>query len=156
HRPLRLAREDAHPRGLPPARGRGVQALRRRPPRQGVSGTPAADPVDAGSAAPGGNLGLPRPREVLGTAILLGALLVGFFARAIGPGRVLSAADILLLFSPWRHDVPAGFQAANTLLIDYVLQFRPWRTFAVAALRSGTVPLWDPHNYAGAPLVANG
>ncbi|MBZ0301564.1 MAG: YfhO family protein, partial [Anaerolineae bacterium] len=35
------------------------------------------------------------------------------------------------------------------------LQFYPWREFAFDMLRSGQLPLWNPYNGAGAPLIAN-
>ncbi len=35
------------------------------------------------------------------------------------------------------------------------LQFYPWREFAAAELASGRLPLWNPYNGAGAPLLAN-
>lgn len=35
------------------------------------------------------------------------------------------------------------------------LQFYPWREYALALLRAGHLPLWNPYNGAGAPLLAN-
>jgi hypothetical protein len=35
------------------------------------------------------------------------------------------------------------------------LQFYPWRDYAFDLLRSGQLPLWNPYNGAGAPLLAN-
>ncbi len=35
------------------------------------------------------------------------------------------------------------------------LQFYPWREYAFETLRSGQLPLWNPYNGAGAPLIAN-
>ncbi|MHB8628526.1 MAG: YfhO family protein [Aggregatilineales bacterium] len=35
------------------------------------------------------------------------------------------------------------------------LQFYPWREFAISELRAGRLPLWNPYNGAGAPLLAN-
>ncbi len=35
------------------------------------------------------------------------------------------------------------------------LQFYPWRAFAIAELQAGRLPLWNPFNGAGAPLLAN-
>ena len=33
---------------------------------------------------------------------------------------------------------------------------RPWRAVTTASLKAGRIPLWDPHNYNGAPLLENG
>lgn len=35
------------------------------------------------------------------------------------------------------------------------LQFYPWREYAFDLLRQGQLPLWNPYNGAGAPLLAN-
>jgi hypothetical protein len=35
------------------------------------------------------------------------------------------------------------------------LQFYPWREFAMSELAAGRLPLWNPYNGAGAPLLAN-
>jgi len=35
------------------------------------------------------------------------------------------------------------------------LQFYPWREYAFEMLRGGQLPLWNPYNGAGAPLIAN-
>jgi hypothetical protein len=35
------------------------------------------------------------------------------------------------------------------------LQFYPWREYAFDMLRAGQLPLWNPYNGAGAPLIAN-
>ncbi len=35
------------------------------------------------------------------------------------------------------------------------LQFYPWRAYAFAELRAGRLPLWNPYNGGGAPLLAN-
>ena len=35
------------------------------------------------------------------------------------------------------------------------LQFYPWRSFAFDQLRAGILPLWNPYNGGGAPLLAN-
>jgi len=36
-----------------------------------------------------------------------------------------------------------------------LLQFYPWRRFALDAIRSGHLPLWNPYLGNGAPLIAN-
>jgi hypothetical protein len=35
------------------------------------------------------------------------------------------------------------------------LQFYPWREYSFDMLRHGSLPLWNPYNGAGAPLIAN-
>ena len=38
---------------------------------------------------------------------------------------------------------------------DGVAEFYPWRLFASETLRSGYLPLWNPHQFCGTPFVAN-
>ncbi len=35
------------------------------------------------------------------------------------------------------------------------LQFYPWRSYAFELIRAGDIPLWNPYNGGGAPLLAN-
>jgi hypothetical protein len=39
---------------------------------------------------------------------------------------------------------------------DLPSQFVPWRAFAVASLRAGHFPLWNPYTYAGEPFMGDG
>ncbi len=100
--------------------------------------------------------GLPSVREVCWVSALLVGLLLIFFSTPLLRGEVLSPADLLLKSEPWRQAAPPDFEPANALLSDHVYQMRPWRAFTVASLKAGHLPLWDPHNYAGAPLLGNG
>ncbi|MBI4245894.1 MAG: hypothetical protein HY614_01770, partial [Candidatus Rokubacteria bacterium] len=115
-----------------------------------------SDPV-ASSSRPGvlGRLGAvarthPDPVAVTGLA-LAPFLLLG---RALLPDRVLSPADILLLFPPWSSLAP-GLRAANPLLSDVTLLFHPWLIWSGSELGHGHFPLWNPHVFAGAPFFAN-
>jgi hypothetical protein len=87
---------------------------------------------------------------------LLGALLLLFFSTPILRGEILSPADLLLKSDPWRQAAPPDFEPANALLSDYVYEMRPYRAITIASLKAGRIPLWDPHNYAGAPFLGNG
>ena len=100
--------------------------------------------------------GLPAARELCWVGALLAALLLLFFSTPILRREVLSPADLLLKSDPWRKSAPPDFEASNALLSDYVYQMRPYRVFTIASLKAGRIPLWDPHNYAGAPLLGNG
>ncbi|HJQ83113.1 MAG TPA: hypothetical protein VKA21_03495, partial [Candidatus Binatia bacterium] len=96
-----------------------------------------------------------RRREDGLAGLLLLALLLVFFADALRGGRVLSGADLLFATPFFSAEAPPGFTApANELLFDPVYQFAPWRRFACAALRAGTLPLWNPYSLCGTPFVA--
>lgn len=73
---------------------------------------------------------LPFPLTTVGAALFL-ALFVGLlYYPLLFTNRVLANGDILLYFYPYR---------------DY----------AAATLRSGTLPLWNPYIFMGAPFLAN-
>jgi len=99
---------------------------------------------------------LPPAREICYATAVLAILLLLFFLTPILRHEILSSADLLLKSTPWRATIPPDFEPANTLLSDYVYQFRPWRSFAVTSLKAGNIPLWNPYNYGGAPFLGNG
>ena len=104
----------------------------------------------------GTEISLPRASEILVAGVVLAALLLIFFLSPIVRPEILSPADLLLKSEPWRQTTAPDFEAANSLLSDHVYQMRPYRTFTIASLKAGRIPLWDPHNYTGAPLLGNG
>jgi Bacterial membrane protein YfhO len=56
----------------------------------------------------------------------------------------------IVLASDW--DVVAG---SNILAMDTATAFYPWFAFLGKSLRSGTVPAWNPHQFAGTPFAAD-
>ncbi len=95
---------------------------------------------------------IPRAIRSPVTLIILLPLLV--FGRALRPDRIFSAADNVLLYYPWHAFYPAD-QPHNALLTDVTFDFQPWLIYASREIRSGRFPLWNPHAYAGAPLLGN-
>lgn len=88
--------------------------------------------------------------------LLLLALLGIFFYPSLLGGKILSCADSLYNFPPWKFHLPEpDYQPANPLLGDQVLQFYPWMKFTAESLRGGEIPLWNPYSYCGAPFVGN-
>ena len=82
-------------------------------------------------------------------------LCVYFWPVALG-GQALLPADLVYRDPVWQAQAPAGFVAPhNSLLLDQVYQFYPWRLLAQKELGQGRLPLWNPYEMAGTPLVAN-
>lgn len=73
-----------------------------------------------------------RPSPALALSLLLLALLLILFRHALWPaaGRVLGGVDLRTQFYPWLETVRQ-------------------------AVHAGRLPLWDPHQFAGYPLLAN-
>jgi hypothetical protein len=89
-----------------------------------------------------------------GVAMLAGLAVVGWFSLGMSRGVLLSV-DVLSRCWPW-----APFQTQAQLqtpaLSDPVWQFVPWLELARKELISGHLPLWNPYQDAGCPLLGNG
>ena len=81
--------------------------------------------------------------------VLCGAL----WADVLFGGRVLLPGAMLRGFAPFGNDANAPW---TILKWDALAQYTPWRIFAARELASGRIPLWNPHQFSGAPFVANG
>ena len=101
---------------------------------------------------------------------MLFLLTVVFLYPAVLGGKALLPADYLAAMRPWRSVLSTEQQAAsgdladsairipqwNPLLWDGIAQFYPWRVHYSRSMASGVVPLWNPHQFCGAPFAANG
>ena len=91
--------------------------------------------------------------------LLVAALALGAFAAAcwfdLGMQRgLLLSSDIKSRCWPWAPS--SGSPALQApLLSDPVWQFVPWLQFARRELISGRLPLWNPHQDGGVPLLGN-
>lgn len=86
------------------------------------------------------------PLLVLVLAPLI-ALWPGLTGCALGP------FDAIRHFAPWNGPPPA--QPWDVLMADSVLQSHVWRTLVLDAWGRGQLPLWNPYQFAGTPLLAN-
>src|SRR3989344_8688992 len=66
---------------------------------------------------------------------------------------------IVGLYHPFRDlfskDYPNGIPFKNSLITDPVRQQYPWRELAVSLEKKFQLPLWNPYNSSGTPLLAN-
>lgn len=94
-------------------------------------------------------------------ALIFFILLVGvFFRQTIFDGKLPVPADTLVgLYHPWRDlynkDYPRGVPFKNFLITDPVRQQIPWRKIAIDQWKEGRIPLWNPYNFSGFPMLAN-
>jgi|GEM_PF-3092752 len=120
------------------------------------------------SLAPSTDTGVCRLRRWPKWASVAILALVAVVATLPGwlPGRVYVPADALKLFAPWAAP-GQDYRAANEVLLDQTTQFVPWTQYTVASLRqtqmrdgqsvwTGRLPLWNPYQQLGAPLLGNG
>ena len=83
---------------------------------------------------------------------LLPCLLLG---PVVFGGDVFLPADLLRDVAPWRTADPRSLVPWNPLHWDGMAEFYPWRVFAAETLKSGYLPLWNPHQFCGTPFLAN-
>ncbi|HYP41948.1 MAG TPA: YfhO family protein [Chloroflexia bacterium] len=97
------------------------------------------------------------PRREVAWAVLGSALLATLFlGAAISTGRIISPADMLYNYYPWRAEQPAAWRGpSNDLLVDSAVQFEPWLEYSARRLHAGELPLWNADNMLGAPLIGN-
>ena len=86
------------------------------------------------------------PLLVLVLAPLI-ALWPGLTGLALGP------FDAIRQMAPWNGPKPA--QPWDVLMADSVLQSHVWRTLVLDAWGKGQLPLWNPYEFAGTPLLSN-
>ena len=97
-----------------------------------------------------------KERRFLGAVILLAFVPILFFHESLFTDKVLSQADALFVLNPWHFLAPPNFLPSNWMLYDQSFQFFPWLSFSREQVRKGSIPLWNPYNYSGSPLLANG
>ncbi len=89
-----------------------------------------------------------------GGLALAAAGLILFFALGMHRGVLLSN-DIKSKVWPWAPSYPQRPIVAPALS-DPVWQFVPWIEFARKELLAARLPLWNPHQDGGVPLLGNG
>lgn len=79
-----------------------------------------------------------------------------FFIKGLLP---IPSDTIVGLYHPWRdfyaQEYPNGIPFKNFLITDPIRQQYPWRYSAIDSLKKGSLPLWNPYNFSGYPLLAN-
>ena len=84
---------------------------------------------------------------------VLAALVLAFLWTPLTRGGYYAGADILQHFQIFREGAPA-WAPQNDLIGDTVLVMFPALAFDVAEVRSGRLPLLNPHNGWGVPHLA--
>jgi len=95
-----------------------------------------------------------RRQVALALAIFFAAVALLLGESLFGP-KVLTQADALYQFEPWASVAPEDYRPSNHLLLDQSIVFLPWMHFAAEQLARGELPLWNPDNYCGQPLVGS-
>jgi len=71
----------------------------------------------------------------------------------------IPADTIIGLYHPFRDlyvkEYPNGIPFKNFLITDPVRQQYPWRDLVISLEKKLELPLWNPYNFSGTPLLAN-
>lgn len=86
-------------------------------------------------------------------------LTLSFFYPVVKGLQPIPADTIVGLYHPFRDlyagDYPRGIPFKNFLITDPVRQQYPWRFLTILLEKKGELPLWNPYNFSGTPLLAN-
>src|SRR3989304_3309109 len=92
----------------------------------------------------------------LGFFLVTGVFFWQFLFKGLLP---IPTDTIVGLYHPYRDlyvkDYPNGIPFKNFLITDPVRQQYPWRKLAISAEKNFELPLWNPYNFSGTPLLAN-
>ena len=92
--------------------------------------------------------------------LLFSFLVLLFFKPFFLDGRLPIPADTIVgMYHPWRDfyakEYPSGIPFKNFLITDPVRQQYVWRQLSIDLLKQGQLPLWNPYQFSGTPLLAS-
>lgn len=92
--------------------------------------------------------------------ILLFLVSLVFFKDFVFFGKLPIPADTIVgMYYPFRNinsdTNPNGIPFKNFMVTDPIRQQYPWKELAVSSLKKGEIPVWNPYNFGGSPLLAN-
>ena len=92
--------------------------------------------------------------------IVLIIVSVVFFYKSIFFLKVPFPGDILIAeYFPFKYESYLGYNPGSypnkAQYFDVIRQMYPWKIFALAEIKAGRFPLWNPYNFSGMPFFAN-
>lgn len=98
-------------------------------------------------------------KKFLPIGLIIIVVLV-FFWQFLFKGLLPIPSDTIVgLYYPFREVYfktnPNGLPYKNFLITDSVRQQYPWKNLALEAEKQFSLPIWNPYNFAGTPLLAN-
>lgn len=106
--------------------------------------------TDTKEATPGG--GAVR-RAITLTGLLAVTACLLWFGLGMNRGVLLSN-DVKAVMTPWAPFYPEK-SLSGAVVTDPVFQFVPWLELARREIAAGRLPLWNPHQDGGVPLLGN-
>jgi len=98
-------------------------------------------------------------KKLLPFSVIIGIVFI-FFYKTIFFGKIPFPGDLLLsTYAPWRHVSYFGYVAgavpSKGQYFDVIRELYPWKTEVLRQIKEKTIPLWNPYNFSGSPLLAN-
>ncbi len=98
--------------------------------------------------------------RILPVCIIAAIITTIFFYKTFLFGQIPFPGDLLLAeYKPWQAYSFAGFVPGSipnkAQYPDTIRQLYPWRTLVTNELKAGKIPLWNPYNFSGTPILAN-
>lgn len=83
-----------------------------------------------------------------------------FFYKTILYGYLPIPGDLLVAeYNPWKSYSYTGYNPGSfpnkAQYFDVLRQLYPWKALTIDTLKRKELPLWNPYNFSGAPLLAN-
>jgi len=99
-------------------------------------------------------------RDWISGIIIAGITTALFFYQTILFGRIPFPGDLLAAeYKPWSSYSIKGYNPGavpnKAQYFDTLRQLYPWRTLVREELKHFKIPLWNPYNFSGAPILAN-
>lgn len=98
-------------------------------------------------------------RKILSVLFIFLVVIVFFWQFFIKGFLPIPADTIIGLYHPFRDlyakNYPNGIPFKNFLITDPVRQQYPWRELVISLEKRLELPLWNPYNFSGTPLMAN-
>src|SRR3989344_3263770 len=91
---------------------------------------------------------------------VLTVIWILFFNKSIFFNKIPFPGDLLISeYQPWKSYSFLGYNPGSypskVQYSDTIRQILPWKLFAASQLKQGEIPLWNPYNFSGHPLLAN-
>lgn len=82
--------------------------------------------------------------------VLVLAFAFPYWAKGLVP---FPSTYLVTAFPPWQYYF--GMPVKNNAMPDVLSQMYPWKHLLIDMWKTGEVPLWNPYNFSGSPLLAN-
>lgn len=100
-----------------------------------------------------------KHKDVISLCIVLLSVFIFFYPFFLQKKLPIPADTVIGLYNPFRDlyakDYPNGIPYKNFLVTDPVRQQYIWKKLSIDMYKKGELPIWNPYEMSGKPLLAN-